>query len=197
LPQSVRWDSATSADGGLSWKTDWIMEFSRTRPASEVTQDELLSVPWTAGKVSPHAEARALDWLLGTWTGVQEDEGGTTREARLRVKTLDKDCLVLDVLETRALGATDWDERLMVRGFEARPRAWTAWSVSDRDSTLRRWAMTRDGEGFLFAHERADGSRRSEYLMPLGDDEIVIDEQRFAPGTSDPLEVRTTTLRRE
>ena len=58
---------------GVTWKTDWIMEFTRTRAASEVTQDELFATDWNAGALSPRQEARGLDWLLGSWTGTQED----------------------------------------------------------------------------------------------------------------------------
>jgi hypothetical protein len=48
--------------------------------------DELFATDWTEGTLSPHPEARELDWLLGTWHGTQTDEAGKQRAARLDVR---------------------------------------------------------------------------------------------------------------
>jgi len=192
LPSSVRWDSATSSDGGVTWKTDWIMEFSRTRAAAEVTQDRLFDVAWTEGEVSPHAEARRLDWLLGSWSGSQTDlVDGAECEARLRSKLLDQDCLVLDLLETRAAGSADWEERLCVRGFVSGRGGWESWRVDEHDTVLRR-SLGRFEEG-VAVFER-DGVR--ETLIRVGEDQLVIEEERRAEGAEELTLGRVTRLRR-
>jgi hypothetical protein len=192
LPSSVRWDSALSSDGGVTWKTDWIMEFSRTRPAAEVTQDRLFDVAWTEGTLSPHPGARQLDWLLGSWTGHQTDmASGDEREARLRSKLLDKDCLVLDLLETRESGAEDWDERLCVRGFLAQNGAFESWRVAERDTVLRSSRGSFQQGVVVF-----EGERLRETLVRVDDDQLVIEEEE-RPGDSAEFALRRVTkLRR-
>jgi len=194
LADSVRWDSARSQDGGRSWSTDWIMEFARTRPASEVTQDELFGTDWTEGEVSPHPEARALDGMLGTWSGVETVEavGGASvaREARVRCKLLNKDCLVLELVETRMPGDEEWDERLSVRGFVPSASRWESWRLSKRDTTLRRSIGTETREGFEFRSE--DGWL--ERVVLLGDGRRVT-ELEVRRGSE--LERRTLELERD
>lgn len=199
LPNSVRWDSARTSDGGVTWKTDWIMEFSRTRPAAQVTQDRLFDVAWTEGRLSPHPEARQLDWMLGSWSGEQVDERDQVREARLRCKTLDKDCLILDLLETRPEAGADWEERLAVRGFEAGPRRWTSWSLSEMDPRLRSSELQLLDGGALFVEQaRADGSHREELWSLDAEDQLTIEHSRVTPGANgDEVElIDTTRLRR-
>ncbi len=177
LDDSVRWDSATTQDGGVTWKTDWIMEFTRTRPADEVTQDELFATDWTSGELSPHAEARELDWLLGRWEGTQTDDGGAAREARLRAKLLDKDVLVLDVLETRADGSAPWSGRLAVRGWTSASGGWEAWSLTDDDTRLRPSRGTVGEGGVLFERVVSAGEEPvSETLRRVDDDHLRIEE---------------------
>ena len=181
LPNTVRWDSSTTSDSGVTWKTDWIMEFSRTRAAAEVTQDNLFATEWTTGKVSPHDEARQLDWMLGNWNGTQVGGDGKEREARLRCKLLNKDCLTLDLLETRTAGAKDWDERLVVRGFEVQPRSWGAWRLSEEDTVLASSRGALKDKTMIFARELADGTVEEEYLIPVDADHMTIEEIRITP----------------
>ncbi len=198
LAESVRWDHATTEDGGVTWKTGWIMEFSRTLPAAQLTQDRLFDVAWTEGKLSPHAAARRLDWMLGGWQGMQTDLAtGEEREARLRCKLLDKDCLVLDLLETRAEDAQDWDERLAVRGYVAQRGAWESYTVSEHDTRLRS-AVGQPAEGEAsFESPSAKGGARREVLRRLSADVMVIEEEVRAAGATEFELVRVTELQRE
>ncbi len=189
LPNSVRWDSATSADGGVTWKTNWIMEFSRTGSAEQSDQDHLFSHDWTEGTLSPHPQARALDAMLGHWEGVQSDARGNERDARLRCKLLNKDCLVLDLLETRAPGSEDWEERLCVRGFMPRQGIWESWRVTAADPTLRRGRGKKEDAVWVFS----SGSLQEILLLGEGDS-LQIEELRVVDGES--RLVSTTSLER-
>jgi len=196
LPDTVRWDSATTTDAGITWKTDWIMEFSRTRTAAEVTQDVLFAEPWTEGQLSPHAEARRLDWMIGTWSGTQTDADGDELEARLRCKLLNKDCLVLDLLETRPAGSADWDERLCVRGFSAGTGAWEGWRVAERDTVLRKFEVTPDGDVFVFEHtDPRTGSKTREFLVRIDDSTMQIEV--ITDAGTDAEQAVTTLLERQ
>jgi len=193
LKDSVRWDSAHTTDAGVHWRTDWIMEFSRTKAAFEVTQDELFATDWTTGTVSSHAEARRLDWMLGTWEGTQR-RAEETLEARLRCKLLNKDCLTLDLLETRPDDGSEWEQVLTVRGFEASRGRWAAWTVRSDDSRLRGARGDADGSGMLFVTRRPDGSVREEFLVPAGADRLVLEEVELAADGSE--RTRRTELTR-
>ncbi len=197
LPRTVRWDSARTSDGGVTWKTDWIMEFRRERAAREVTQDLLFAEPWTAGELSPHARARELDGMLGAWSGEQVAADGARREARLRCKLLNKDCLVLDVLETRAAGAEDWSERLTVRGFVPGAGAWESWTVREDKSRLHRaQGSGGDGRWTFDRPDAATGATRRETIELRPDGRLLRTEELVHPrGPSELL--TTTTLSRE
>ena len=194
LADSVRWDQARTQDGGQTWRTDWIMEFRRTRPAAEVTQDVLFGEDWNAGTLSPHASARRLDWLVGRWEGTQTDATtGETREARLSSRLLDKDCLVLDVLETRRADEEDWHHRVAIRGFVAQRGAWESWTLSEDDPVLRQSLGQPDAEGAQFEGTRPDGTRWRETWVRLGDTEAVVEMEEAAPGAELEL-ARATEL---
>jgi len=196
LPESVRWDSAASSDGGQTWRTDWIMEFSRTAPAATTTQDQLFEIPWNAGQVSPQPAARALDWMLGDWEGVQVDEKGREREARLKCALLNKDCMVLDLLQTREVGAEDWTESLNVRAFEATSAAWTSWRVSTDDTRLRRSTGVNEDGVLHFKETGPEGVSRVEYLLLSDEEHLVIEEARIEADGSHTVLLSTSLERK-
>jgi hypothetical protein len=204
LPASCRWDSARTSDGGASWSTDWIMEFSRTRAAAQVTQDRLFSEDWNVRPVSGHEAARALDWTVGRWEGSwTELASGAEGEARLRSRILNGDTLIVDLLETRAPGAEDWDERMTVRAFVSSQNRWEAWRVHGADTVLRRMVGSADGEGLLFRVEPRGTSRFAhEALIRGADGALVIEEEAWPTGgpgfsaTSEAEAARVIELRR-
>ena len=173
LADSVRWDQAFTKDAGQGWRTDWIMEFSRTRAAAVTTQASFFESEWTTGKVSSHAEARQLDFLLGSWAGEQTLPDGAKREARLSCKLVNKDCLVVDLLETRAPGVEGWDERLAVRGFEVRSGAWASWSLSEQDPVMARAAGQVLEGGLEFTHAGASAWPRQVERIVRGGEGLV------------------------
>ena len=196
LASSVRWDSATSTDRGVTWKNDWIMEFSRTRAAAEATQDRLFDEAWTEGAVSPYPTARRLDWMLGDWAGRRTElESGVELEARLRCKLLNKDCLVLDVLETKAPGQEDGFERLCVRGFVSGRGAWESWRLDEEDTVLRGSQGSPEEDVAVF--ERTDpgsGTVYRETLRRLDDGAMVIEEESRARGDAESTLLFVTEL---
>lgn len=195
LPETVRWDSARSEDGGQTWRTDWIMEFERTAAAADTHPAGLFEKPWNSGALSPHAEARALDWMLGSWEGEQVDAQGREREARLECVLLNKDCMILDVLRTRAVGDEDWDERLHVRAFEAPRGRWGAWSLAQGEPRLR-FAEGLAEDGVMVF--RGSGEREltvSEVLMPVEDGGLLIERAALDEAGESSI-LTTTTLRR-
>lgn len=174
LAQSVRWDQANSVDGGITWKTDWIMEFSRTAPAANATETALSTNPWNAGALSLHVEARQLDWLRGTWSGIETREGFKgAREAKLSCSLLNKDCLVLTQGASRNYGEEDWDKDLQVRGYVAGNQRWESWRVSEDDPVLHSSHGSKKERGFEFNATLANGAERRESLERVDHEHLL------------------------
>ena len=197
----MRWDSASSADGGRAWTTDWIMEFSRTRAADEVTRDRLFDHAWTEGDVSPHAEARALDFLVGSWEGLQSG-GPRVLEARLDARTVNKGCLVVDELRTRPgrthEGQEPWRARFAVRGWVPRGDGhFESWSVASDDTVLRRATGAVDGDGAVFdTTYRETGAVMREAWVRVSPDELHVTESRRLTADDEFRQLRVTKLKR-
>ncbi|MDF1838585.1 MAG: hypothetical protein P1V35_12015 [Planctomycetota bacterium] len=194
LPQSVRWDEAYTKDGGRTWFTDWIMEFRRTKPRAETTEDQFFAEAWTSGKASKHGQARNLDWMLGQWSGQQTDAAGVASEARLRCKLINKDCLLVDLLETRTASDQAWNSRLAVRGYESRRQSWATWSVTDEDPILRGARGIPSKLGMSFESYAPTGEPIiTERVEKLSDGRLSITRIRQAHATGE-LEILSTTL---
>lgn len=188
LPRTVRWDSARSTDGGISWKTDWIMEFTRTAEASAMSPERLFEHPWKAGAVSPHEEARRLDWTLGEWAGIAEVADGESREARMRCALLNQDCLIVDLLEFRE--GDGWRGRLQVRGWDESRKRWTAVLTSTDDPRIHLLDAELEGDDVRFLA----GPAPVEEWSREAPDELVVKTFAFDAPTGDapsgPMKLR-------
>jgi len=138
-PDSLRWDSATTKDGGQTWRTSWIMEFTRTRPADELTGREPWETPWDPTSSCPYEASRGFDFALGDWRGterVRDGEGWSEHPVRLRAAKLIQDHAIATTL---AVGPADEPEREGLGLFAWIPKAgqWEAWTC-DRDHPVFR-----------------------------------------------------------
>lgn len=76
--QSCQWDQSTSADG-VTWTTNWIMDFRRVGPARAVTADNLeISMP-APGLANRYPECRQLDRWIGRWKTARPSDGEAVR----------------------------------------------------------------------------------------------------------------------
>ena len=137
-----------------------------------------------------------LDWMLGTWTGQHVDANGKETAARLRCKLLNKDCLVLDVLELRAPGAADWTQRLAVRGYIAQQGRWESWALTDHDTRMRQFQGAAEGDAVVFERtDPATGATEREVLVHFDPNHMQIETTRRL-GDEEAL-VATIVLERE
>jgi len=172
LANSVRWDSANSQDGGLTWKTDWIMEFTRTASAQATTEAQLFQTPWNAGSLSMHVEARRLDWMRGHWVGTETTADGSVREAKLDCALINKDCMLLSQLATRSEGETDWQKSMDVRAYVSGAQQWEAWRIAEEDTVLRPSVGILKNDRLVFRNATAEG-RRVESVQRQGADGML------------------------
>lgn len=128
LANSVRWDNASSNDLGQSWRTSWIMEFSRTRAARETNEARLFDVPFEEGQSSPYPETRALDFLVGDWSGTElvhaADDSVVERPFDYRARLLTQGCLLLERVEFEAEDGQAPQRRLGMHSWISKSSTW-------------------------------------------------------------------------
>lgn len=170
LADSVRWDSARTTDGGRSWSTDWIMEFSRSAPAA--TDDRaLFEVAWDEERTAPET-CRELDYLIGSWAGVVTDPAtGTERAATFRAAGILRGWVTVSSL---AIEGAPEDEQFAVHGLSTARGAWETWSLTAADTRLRRaLGEARLGEA-TFVEELPTGALRTTYVL-TGENRLSIE----------------------
>ena len=138
-PASLRWNDGTSLDGGRTWATQWIMEFTRRDP---VTDPPLRNVPLAdpgRTRLCPADAARAFDAYLGEWTS-------TDGLANLESIAIIGECAILDQLAWRDAEGTD-REALFVRALAPDTGEWVQYALDTVDRRFVRY--TGEGPGGL------------------------------------------------
>lgn len=167
LPNSLRWDSATTADGGQTWRTSWIMEFTRTKPAAELSGVEPWTTRWDPRSSCSHEAARGFDFAVGDWVGVERTrtEGGWTElPVRLRAARLIQDHAIATTLATGA-GERPEREEFGIYAWIPRDERWEGWTC-DRDHTVFRRSLGDLDAGHLILTEL--GRRRTTWSADAG-----------------------------
>lgn len=85
---TLRWNDGTSLDGGKTWETKWIMEFSRTADTPDWPAIDESFHTYDNDKWNTTDEGKQFDYLPGHWTGTLEMDGvdnGTTRNIEMNV----------------------------------------------------------------------------------------------------------------
>lgn len=158
---SALWDSAVSRDGGTTWITEWVMQFTRTAgPQSADATSVIIERPPAAA--SKYEETRLLDGLLGTWQGtarlLRSDgtwEGGS---ADVRVTSMIEGYGLLQFFDT------SWGEKtLAALGFDTELEAWSGARADSGREGLRRLVIGVDGESVVIVSESPDGSWRETW----------------------------------
>ncbi len=159
LPNSVRWDSGHSTDGGQTYRTNWIMEFSRTRDASLVTEDEIFTSKKGKNRYRK-ASDRKLDVLLGDWEGrgevvSEKGSGRTTGETR-RTKII-FGSMVVSVLNTTGPDGIDYRRFIVFSNVPGKKR-WEAWLLDGETHQFLNGVGTMSDEEIVFDWKDGKGT---------------------------------------
>lgn len=130
-PSTLRWQDGTSTDGGVTWGSSWIMEFTRRGPLAA----GLWNGPTMTLDRCPDDVHRAFDDHLGTWTGERRGPDGEPHDVLVQTIRIVEGCATL-----QSARATDgsWAS-LTVRGYEPAADRWVRWTISTDAPVLRRW----------------------------------------------------------
>ncbi len=148
-PKSLQWSNGTSRDGGRSWSSTWIMEFTRRDSAA----GPLPNGPTTARDRCTFPEMRQMDGWLGDWVGEAVLASGDTVPARARSYEILDGCGQVDRIELgRGAGAV---RVYRVRTYEPDPGRWVEYRLDSRDGVIERLEGSAEGDTVLM--ETPDG----------------------------------------
>ena len=157
-PETVLWQDGTSTDGGRSWSSAWIMEFTRREP---LYQGPLLNGPTVTTLRCPRPEHRSLDFLLGEWRGQSPSTFTPEQGADVRseVTPILEGCGIME--RVQAVGQSSAWEIFRVRSFEPGRQMWVEYRIDTRQPTIQRLeaSLPSDGEPWVF---ESPGDPRSE-----------------------------------
>ncbi len=153
---ALRWDAAQSKDGGRSWSTYWIMEFSRRDPWDL----PLFHGPWIADGRDRHCgqeEAAQLDFLAGGWEGI-ERRGGAERPARAMIYPILEGCALMDFVEVEG---EESGASFAIRVWEAREQQWVQYEMNTQNPIFVKSAgqVGDDGAEFVGGEDGAQQTR--------------------------------------
>lgn len=135
---SLRWNDGTSRDGGMTWSTTWIMEFTRRDPL-----DDPVLIPSRAGERCTFPEIHQMDAWLGHWQGDAVMADGDTLPARARTYEILDGCGRMDFLE---LGdGADAVKVYRVRTFQPDLHRWVEYRLDNRRGIIERLEGSVDG----------------------------------------------------
>jgi hypothetical protein len=134
-PNTLRWQDGNSIDGGQTWNSSWIMEFSRREA---LYQGPLMNGPSVTTLRCPGAEYRAMDFLIGEWAGQVEADTLETEGmgARGNVAPVLEGCGIME--KVSAIGQNSAWEVFRVRTYEAARDRWVEYRLDSRWPILQR-----------------------------------------------------------
>lgn len=97
---SLRWDDAFSKDGGATWTSNWIMEFSRTAQKLGLPRGNVLHT-FRNGERCTNDKFDELERFVGSWSGTVETNSGEGSKEAIRIKNYKSlgNCSVMSFME--------------------------------------------------------------------------------------------------
>lgn len=161
-PETVMWQDGASSDGGKTWSSTWIMEFTRRAP---LYQGPLLNGPSVTSLRCPGPEFRDLDFLIGEWRGQSPSNASPDQgeEIRAQVTPILEGCAVMERIQ--AVGQSSAWEIFRVRTFEPSSQMWVEYRLDTRKPVVQRLEATVPAEGQPWVFQtpgetRTDGDAR-------------------------------------
>lgn len=149
---SFRWNDGISRDGGMTWSTSWIMEFSRRDPLD----GPLLNGPTQTRGRCTFPEIRRMDAWDGEWEGQAVLSGGDTLPARARAYEILDGCGRMDFVE---VGEGDRAvEVYRVRTYEPGLGRWVEYRLDSRHGVIERLEGSVDDETALLEAPEGAGA---------------------------------------
>ncbi len=196
-PESCQWDAQRTRDGGENWQMYWIMEFSRrgdpiTTDATNAPIFEVPERPYCQG-----ANFRALDSLIGVWSGdiTRRLPEGTERTGTVAMRgtSMIEGCGIQTFIDAT------WSDGDLYQSFEAASfdqgrNRWITKAVDTDAPGINTWAGSVDGDGQLTLDLQRAGADRRVMLTRVDDDTLRREVMtKSADGEWETVETITVT----
>lgn len=155
-PDRLRWDSAVTVDGGKSWSTDLLFEFSRM-PSDAPPHAH---GPSTSNAFGPGPEFRTFDFLLGSWAGTRTRADDTEAPVTLRAESILEGAAVT---ERWSVAGVEPHGSFAVSSYVPGSGAWVRYGVDDRSGRLDRHQARPDDEDLRWIGTPGAGSSGAAY----------------------------------
>jgi len=152
-----RWDSAASTDGGVSWRTSWIMEVTRRLQADGKAASP---GPMPAAEYSACTNdegSQSLTYLDGKWTG----QAVSGDEVFLKIMPIMGGCAVMEFLR---IGKNNALQEFRVRAYQPDKSQWVQFVVNNKVEGLAEFAGNLHYSRLEWAPPDADASVESWVL---------------------------------
>lgn len=164
-PESLRWDGAFSTDGGVTWRTTWIMEFVQTAEEAPWPAPDASFPTYDEGELCTSERSARFDVLEGRWEGTYErrqEEGWAEMPARMQAHRVLDGCAVFNLTH---YGAQEEYALFQLRSYLPERRAWVTVSLDDQPGTPHRYLSGRfDEDGTAALTEVVADSTRDDRL---------------------------------
>lgn len=149
---SLRWDDAFSRDGGKTWLSHWIMEFSRRAASAPAIDEDKNLHTYNNGSTCDQTEFAIL----------KEISAGQSNNERLRLYNVLDGCMLLGLLKTGD------SEALFTLTFNTYANKYEMTFLDDADGTyLAVYYGDRTASGFELERSSKDGKEKTKALIEI------------------------------
>jgi hypothetical protein len=144
---SLRWDAASSTDGGAAWSSTWIMEFQRR---DDVHDGPVLNAPSASLHRCTGDHMRELDDLHGVWetSGMQPKSPGAVST---QIMPILDGCAQMELLSIRTEAGPF--EAFLVRAFFPDEDRWKGYLLTTANRSFIELNGRRDGDSVRLSGE--------------------------------------------
>jgi uncharacterized protein (TIGR01244 family) len=159
---SAQWDEAKSSDGGESWITTWVMQFTRRGDPLplDATNAPIVEPPESAAEFE---ETQELSFLIGAWNGTaraMQDGSWSEGTALARVTSMIEGFGLLQFVDT-SFG----DKSLAAMGWDGTMKGWLAIRVDNGGEGPLRMTGEIEADAVTFT----GGELRESWVCPRED----------------------------
>lgn len=189
-PTSLRWDAAYSLNEGTTWRTNWIMEFTRTADTAPWPDPGTPFPTYEDGSLCTEDEADAFDALEGRWTGSYSYRHGgawTTTEARMQAHRVLNGCAVFNLTEYEMESTSH--KLFQIRSYLPQREEWVTLQLDNQPRTGHTYLAGRfRGETITLVERPPDDSETTSHRKivwtQIGDEQLRYERADSSAGAA-------------
>jgi hypothetical protein len=133
-PKAAHWEQANSADGGKTWATNWIMDFTRVTEAPEPSQAAAGLAPEPAQAAAGPSGAHDFDFEVGEWRVQHRIMKADHDWMQIEGTTVDRPMMngAASLEENTFNRADGVSHAIALRSYDRKTGEWSIWWLDSR-----------------------------------------------------------------